>query len=741
MFMALHDTASGGQEMLNSRPMAGSSALQDAGRRIVRFGIFEADLQAGELRRDGLRVKLQEQPFQVLRLLLERPGETVTRDELQRRLWPADTFVDFDRGLNAAIKRLRDALGDSAENPRFVETLSRRGYRFVAPVDRATPVAGVQVVATLPQHRSTDPRRWWIVGALATLLLALGISLGLYFGSRAPAASAVTSRRVTANPPDDPVSGAAISPDGRYLAFSDDTGFYLRQIDTGETHPLWTPPGLKLRPGCWYPDGTHMVVTGQSKPGEPFGLWQISVLGGNPRRLSEQGWHPAMSPDGTKIAFLKGGSMNERVWVMQADGTQPQQLAGAEGDYFGLLAWAPDSKRLAYAKGHFALGVGTKASIEVVYLKQTRREVILSLPRLGAALGWTTDDRLIYSMDESPPNQSDSNLWWVHLNRNGQPSGTPVRLTGEPGAIAGISLSADGKRLAFLKEAWQPDVYVADVEAGGKKISEPQRLTPDERRDFPYDWTTDGKQVIFTSDRSGTFQIYRQATDRTTPEVIVGGQESLAIPRLTPDGTQVLFLVYPQTGDRSATIPIMRVPLAGGPPQKVLEAPEIINHQCARLPATTCVYSQASENALTFFTFDPFQGRQKQVLEIKDDLPYAYNWSLSPDGTTLAIAKKLDPPAEASIRLVSILGGADRVVTLQEGGGIGGLDWAADGKSLWFTGVEKSSLWNVDLQGRAVPVWQARNMYVGWAIPSRDGRKIALWQASSTSNVGMLENF
>ncbi len=102
--------------------------------RIVRFGIFEADLSAGELRKSGRRVRLQEQPFQILALLLQRPGEVVTREEVRQKLWPADTFVDFDHSLNTAIKKVREALGDSASSPRFVETIARRGYRFLAQV-------------------------------------------------------------------------------------------------------------------------------------------------------------------------------------------------------------------------------------------------------------------------------------------------------------------------------------------------------------------------------------------------------------------------------------------------------------------------------------------------------------------------------------------------------------------------------------------------------------------------------
>ncbi len=110
----------------------------------MRFGVFELDLVAGELRKSGVRIRIQEQPFQVLALLLERPADVVTREELRQKLWPADTFVDFDHSLNTAINKLREALGDSASSPRYVETLARRGYRFLAPVERAEAPARAQ---------------------------------------------------------------------------------------------------------------------------------------------------------------------------------------------------------------------------------------------------------------------------------------------------------------------------------------------------------------------------------------------------------------------------------------------------------------------------------------------------------------------------------------------------------------------------------------------------------------------
>ncbi|MBZ5630675.1 MAG: winged helix-turn-helix domain-containing protein [Acidobacteriia bacterium] len=126
--------------------------------RLYRFGIYQADLRSGELRKNGAKLKLQEQPFQVLAMLLERPDEVVTREELRQRLWPADTFVDFDHSLNTAINKLRDALGDSAANPRFIETMAKRGYRFIAPV-QATTVQNEAIAPPLSLPGEPAPTR------------------------------------------------------------------------------------------------------------------------------------------------------------------------------------------------------------------------------------------------------------------------------------------------------------------------------------------------------------------------------------------------------------------------------------------------------------------------------------------------------------------------------------------------------------------------------------------------------
>src|SRR5436853_754764 len=156
-------------------------ALEAQASAILRFGVFEVDVRAGEVHKQGARIKLQERPFHVLTVLLQRPGEVVTREELRSQNWPADTFVDFDNSLNTAINKLREALGDSADNPRFIETLPRRGYRFIAPVTGVDGTTGGTApgVGALPRNRK-------IAVTVAVVVLATGIAGGLLWRARQP---------------------------------------------------------------------------------------------------------------------------------------------------------------------------------------------------------------------------------------------------------------------------------------------------------------------------------------------------------------------------------------------------------------------------------------------------------------------------------------------------------------------------------------------------------------------------
>lgn len=713
------------------------------GTGTIQFSIFELDVRAGELRRNGSRVRLQDQPFQILISLLERPGEVITREELRSRLWPADTFVDFDHSLNAAVRRLRDALGDSADTPRFIETVARRGYRFIAPISKPL----VDAAATPISVKPTPSWGRWAIGAGTFAILVLGLVAGWHAGRSSSRPRVSTSRKLTANAAEVPVLGQAISPDGKYLAFSDKSGLYIRQIDTGETHSVLLPQNFDARPAAWFPDGAHLLATWVEDPRRPSGVWEVSVLGGRPRKILEEGRSPAISTDGSQIAFLTGPESSQEIWVAQADGQKPRRLLVDPGSFVGQIAWSPTNKRIAYVSGKYRHDIYADTQIATIDPANGQRTIVLTQAGLDPGLAWTRDGRLLFSVHEPSPSQDDANVWAIHMNES---SGTTwdsrQRLTSTTGYTGDMTISADGKRLSLTKYSLQPDVYIAEVGAGKPKLSAARRLTLDDRADFPYAWTADGESVIFASDRDGPYHIFKQDISRTEPELLVGGAEDATLPRLNPDGSAVVFLSQRNRGDPLHNVKIMKVSLGGGAPQLLLEDRNINNHQCAPPPSRLCIYSVITEDVQLFYSYDPSTGDHKEIpaAKIKDADPYAFNWSLSPDGKLLASAKKMGPQKELSIRLVSIADGSQRLLQVDAWAGIGSLDWAPDGRSVWamaYTTKDTWALLNVDVRGKVRTMLEEKNVRLGWAIPSPDGRRLALWESSGSANVWMLENF
>jgi DNA-binding winged helix-turn-helix (wHTH) protein/Tol biopolymer transport system component len=746
--------------------------------RIFRFGQFELLEREGMLRKNGARIKLQEQPFRVLVELLANAGRLVTREELQQKLWPADTFVDFDVGLNTAIRKLRHALGDDAEKPRYIETLARKGYRFVAPVNSNAAASGVigndltlLTAETVPPAESLNRgddgkaaalrKRWWPFVAVAACGLALAIYGALWTGRSPSTTHLVTEQRITANPPEAPISAAVVSPDGKYVAYKDSTGTYVRHIDSGETRPLQLPKGFDGAPTGWFPDSTNLMLSsGESMPGGPA-LWKFSILGGDPQKLIENAEGGAVGPDGSRIAFLRGGAATDRqLWVADADGSNPRAIADAAGPeesghagswmtrrlYLGLwisrLSWSAGGRRIAFIR---RVGAAAPSPAEDTYSLETvdanggKPRVIARSVQLAPALCWAADGRLLYAYrDDAASESSDYGIWSVRVDdRSGEVEGKPLHLTTGVGRIGGLSITADGKRLVVWRANSEPEVFLAEIDPGTHRFKIPRRLVLDENGNIVSAWTPDSRAVLFASNRNGTWKLFRQQIDQVTPQVLVEGRD-IFMPRLNPDGQEILYLAGYNPDDPSRPVSVMRVPLAGGSPQLVLQKRSLFNVQCARSPSERCLFNTVTGSTTQFFWFDPTNGKTQEFMTFPvKDFP---NWSLSPDGMQLAMASM----GSSKVTVVEVNDKSTREIELKQWPHVSAIDWAADGKSLFVRAVSLDGapvLLDVGPGGNHVVFEGNKQTQLWWIIPSPDGRFAALEEVAGENNVWMVENF
>jgi eukaryotic-like serine/threonine-protein kinase len=1063
---------------------------------LVRFEDLELDLRAGELRlASGKTVRLTEQPLQILTLLLESPGEVVLREEIRNRLWPNDTIVEFEHSINAAMKRLRQALGESAENPRYIETLARRGYRWKVPVqwveaqrDNAGPaqpevpavspiaveghmigkkvshyrvlgvlggggmgvvyeaedlklgrrvalkflpeevasdraarqrfesearsasalnhpnictIYGVEeyegqpflameflegqtlrdLIATMAPgkpalelamlldlslqiasgleaahrqgiiHRDIKPANIFVTShgqakildfGLAKLFLieaaaadspatdlpeldspheqrhetnsltasspflsrtgvAMGtagymspeqvrgekldtrtdlFSFGLvlyematgqraFAGDTAPVlhdailnrvpfsahqlnpnlpvefetiisramekkpeqryqlaseinadlkrvrrefdsrdatlnpsfpagassgrkhqtnwlrtwvpvcifASAVVAggfywyerlsqaspvlnvRQITRNSSQNSVVSGAISPDGKYLAYSDLLGMHIDSLTTGETVDVPQPEALAHKEVTWtilaewLPDSTGFVAnafTGTSQLGHnehDTSIWAVSA-GGETRKLRDDSMAFSISRNGLWVAFGNTAgvlydrhavtSVNE-IWLMRPDGTESHKIYDADPNTLITEAtWSPNGQRIAYIKMDKS---DTVISIESRDLRGRSPTEILRASPDGVLRGfrWLPDGQIGYSLAKDRSFRTCDH-WQLQIDLStGLPIGRPKPVANWfPGCPLSVSFTADGKHFAFVRGTDQYTIYTADLEANGTRISSPRPLTLSEGRNIPGGWTSDTKMVVFTSDRNGPMEIFRQPVDADVAQRIFTGPGITGAARLSPDGTEILFVA----ADRSQK-KLMRIPLVGGVPQELMSGDFVDGSaRCARLPATACVIAEESPDRkhLIFTSIDSLSRRGPELSRFDTDPVRILDshWALSPDGARLAVLNS----SEAKIHILSLTGQPPSEIALDGWPSLGYVSWTSDGKSL-VVGSHKNhdaALLNVDLEGKINLLWEQHGAFGVSGVPSPDGRHIAIWLWTTNNNIWMADN-
>jgi len=572
--------------------------------RIARFGLYEADLAAGELRKAGLRIKLQDRPFQILAVLLEKPGEILGREELQKRLWPAETFVDFEHGMNTAITKLRQALCDEADNPRYIETLPRRGYRFIAPVtfggfsssdaqlradlaagdgDAKAAPAGTSDVAPSASRSLNGHLHFRYVIWIAVLVFLCGLgTASWYFYSRAYSRSVSSEIRIA------PLNGlahesdVAFSPDGDQVAFvwngepPDRVHIYISQVGAGTPRRLTNSPWWEIAP-VWSPDGKYIAFIRFANDAELNGIYIASSLGGSERKVysmdPRNGTREQIdwSPDGKYLVFAERNSPTDPtgLYLLSLDNLEKSPLTFPQHGILGdsSPAFSRDGKSVAFMRDYL-----DTQEIFVLPLKGGTPRQVTSDKRIVQGVSWNADGRyLIYSSNRG----GTPSLWRIPVA-----GGTPEVLPLGGGARAiQPTVAHHGNRMAYtsfnyssniwraelpLPGAVSPSAYLGrrrqskapamitagadnleaapDEEAGAPGISPPAKFIISTELEEGPQYSPDGKRIVFQSTRTGNYEIWRCDADGSNLVQLTHMEGPLTgTPRWSPDGREIVF--------------------------------------------------------------------------------------------------------------------------------------------------------------------------------------------------------
>jgi hypothetical protein len=564
-----------------------------------------------------------------------------------------------------------------------------------------------------------------------------------------------TFRQITTLVPENRATAAAISPNGKLVAYANVDGLFTRSIQNGETKALLAPRDYVVDRLAWFANSTNLVASGFSAMTNIPGVWMISATAqASSRLLRAHAREATPSPDGTRVAFISQDWSS--IWVMRANGEEPREIVAGPGeDTFPLVFWSPDSRRLAFQRRHYSperrrLQHGmldrfyerSYESMDLINQKVTAR-----VPQLGiASAAALPDGRILFLRYASTFADSPDQLWEVKTNvATGALVEAPHKIASsvdevDPNEthIHGMSATLNGKLALVLKRSDQNAVFIGDFDEAAPRISNIRRLTFDERTSYPHAWTADSSGVIFESIRNGTWDLFRQDINRHTPITLVATPLMEALPHLSPNGHWVLYSAG--TKIERGAYKLMRVPVEGGTPEEVPIGGPLDEFRCALGSGKRCVLrTTIGREYYAFYDLDPIRGKGRELARTKWTPNVTEDWDISPDGNQVAIPNH--DPREARIRVVDLQPGSnqgsERDVILPGLADLNSVVWSASGQG-WLVSLDMTvgkRMLYVYLDGGTRPLGDIS----GWAVPSPDGRRVAFMNTIIATNAWLIE--
>jgi eukaryotic-like serine/threonine-protein kinase len=722
----------------------------DARTDLFSFGVVLYEMATGQLPFRG------ESSGVIFKTILDSAPTPVVR------LNP-DSAPELERIINKCLEKDRNLRYQHASDIRTdLQRLKRDSES-----GRSTPSA-----ATMAPRRTSRILPLVAVAILVSAAIGgawYGWNQGIWKGRTQP-----IERQLTANPPENWVRDAAISPNAKYLAFSDRKQLLLLSLSTNEVHPIPVEsPGSRIFDINWAPDGEKLFFTKYENGTDS--IWEVALFGQlTPRKLMDNADGLVLSPDGKSMSFFRDiGDFDTGLWVSGINGEEPRKLV--EGKYQSLSApvWSPDSRWIAYWQkekdnnGNSGQGIkiqpsdGGAARTVVSESDMPSTATLNCVNSGGDCLAWAHDGRLLLAVpDRQVPGSAEfkNSLWQIRLDPGtGRRSEQPKRVFqwSDPGGVltgpTHLTLSADGRTLAYCKKWTHQDVYLGELDRDQMRAA-PHRFTLDNHDSMPGAWMPDGQSILFASNRTGKGDVFRQKVTENVPDSMgasfsgdIGFEDRFlnSSVGLSPDGSWILYRDVDATGLGR----LMRLPVAGGPAERVLEVASPVgakfSFSCPSKAKTSCVLAQPEGNDLVFYNLDPMHGKGDLLgrieLETKNRF---YGWQVSPDGTQLAVVGA----PHSGVEVMSLRGQPawHQIAVNPPQGEFQSVAWAADARGFFVTTWTPDSfnLIYAELSGRPHPL--LTNPHAQWMsvpLPSPDGKYLAFQAQTSEGNVYLLQNF